>query len=257
MMKINKSKLNLVIDIIMFINMMIIAGIGFLIKYILVPGSERNEIYGRDVELYYWGLDRHQWGYIHLIAGFVLLFLLLLHIIFHWKMIVTIYRNLISNRILRYVLTIGFILTSILFGVIPLFVKPEVSEDITHHHYRRENKEIHEPRDYNEYSLQDTTINYGLKDSITKSEPALPVNSDDKLHQHEHENHSIEIYGSMTLNDVAKKFIVPLTDLASSIHVPVSRSNERLGRLRKEYSFNMDDLRDFVESEIHKKQSAE
>jgi hypothetical protein len=86
--KINKLKLNLVIDLIMFLVMMAVAGIGFMIKYVLVPGSERNEIYGKGVELFYWGLDRHQWGNIHLILSLILLFLLLLHIFFHWNQIV-------------------------------------------------------------------------------------------------------------------------------------------------------------------------
>ena len=58
--KMNKSKLNLIIDFIMLIILIVIAGIGFLIKYVLVPGFKRNEIYGQDMELYFWGLDRHQ-----------------------------------------------------------------------------------------------------------------------------------------------------------------------------------------------------
>jgi hypothetical protein len=85
----------------MFIVMMPIAGIGFLIKYVLVPGFKRNEIYGRDVELYYWGIDRHQWGTIHLVLSFVLLFLLLLHIVFHWKQIAGIFKTMVSKRVLR------------------------------------------------------------------------------------------------------------------------------------------------------------
>jgi hypothetical protein len=56
----NKPKINLVIDVVMMILLAMIAGLGFLIKYILVAGFERNAIYGGDAELYFWGLDRHQ-----------------------------------------------------------------------------------------------------------------------------------------------------------------------------------------------------
>jgi len=40
----SKTALNLVIDIILLLLMMSITGIGFLIKYILVPGFRRNEM---------------------------------------------------------------------------------------------------------------------------------------------------------------------------------------------------------------------
>ena len=86
----NKTKINLVIDSTMLLVLMTIAGLGFLIKFVLIPGYKRNAFYQGDVELYFMGLTRHEWGRIHLLLGFVLLFLLLLHIILHWYMIVCI-----------------------------------------------------------------------------------------------------------------------------------------------------------------------
>ena len=50
----NQSKLNLSIDIIMLLLLMPLAGIGFLIKYVLIPGIQRNERYGAGVELEFW-----------------------------------------------------------------------------------------------------------------------------------------------------------------------------------------------------------
>lgn len=58
----NRAKVNLIIDAFLLIQLMAMAGIGFLIKYILVPGEERNLLYGRDVELSFLGLTRHDWG---------------------------------------------------------------------------------------------------------------------------------------------------------------------------------------------------
>ena len=57
---IDKSKLNLIIDVIMLLLMMPIAGIGFMMKYVLVPGFERNVLYGNNVDLEFWGQTRHQ-----------------------------------------------------------------------------------------------------------------------------------------------------------------------------------------------------
>lgn len=55
----HKSKINFIIDTIMFIVMMAIGGIGLLMKFILVPGVKRWEIYGSNVDLFLWGWDRH------------------------------------------------------------------------------------------------------------------------------------------------------------------------------------------------------
>lgn len=50
-----QSKLNLIIDAVMFVALALMAGLGFLIKWVLVPGFKRNEIYGSNVELGFFG----------------------------------------------------------------------------------------------------------------------------------------------------------------------------------------------------------
>lgn len=87
----DKSKVNLIIDTLMFLCVMAITGIGLLMKYVLLPGKETAAVYGRKVDLFLFGMDRHQWGTIHLIIAFVLLGLLTLHVVLHWNMIVSIY----------------------------------------------------------------------------------------------------------------------------------------------------------------------
>lgn len=123
-----RSKLNLVIDALLLLCIAAIAGIGLLIKYVLVPGYQRWEIYGRNVSLFLWGLDRHQWGTIHFIIGLVFLALLVLHIILHWPMIVGIYRRLIPNRFVRWITALILICLAILLFAFSYLVKPEVSE---------------------------------------------------------------------------------------------------------------------------------
>ena len=82
-----RSKWNFIIDICMFICMILLASIGFLIKYTLSTGREAWQLFGKNVELSMLGLNRHVWGDIHLYIAFVLLGLFLLHILMHWKMI--------------------------------------------------------------------------------------------------------------------------------------------------------------------------
>ena len=123
-----KSKLNLVIDALLLLCIAAIAGIGLLMKYVLVPGYQRWEIYNRNVELFFWGLGRHDWGAIHFVIACVFLALLILHIALHWGMIIAIYRKLIPSRLVRCIIAVILISLTILLFVFPYFVKPEIQE---------------------------------------------------------------------------------------------------------------------------------
>jgi len=96
-----------------------IIGIGFLIKYTLVSGQEQMIKYGNKVELSLFGMDRHEWGTIHLIVGYVLIGLLLLHIILHWKVIISVYKRLLQKKPAIKFISIIFITICFLFIIIP------------------------------------------------------------------------------------------------------------------------------------------
>jgi len=123
-----KAKLNLIIDALLLVCLAAIAGIGLLIKYVLIPGFQRWEVYGRNVELLFWGMDRHEWGTIHLCLGGAFVALLVLHLVLHWGAIVALCRRLIPHRALRYLTaTILVVLTALLLGFSAL-VKPQVRQ---------------------------------------------------------------------------------------------------------------------------------
>ena len=95
----NKSKLTFVIDALMFLCLMAMAGLGFLMKYIMPPGRVLWEEYGSNPELTWLGWDRHDWGDIHLYLALAFLTLLVLHIILHWSQILGLFqRGLGTNR---------------------------------------------------------------------------------------------------------------------------------------------------------------
>jgi len=123
-----KAELNLIIDGLLLLCIAAIVGIGLLIKYVLVPGYLRWEIYGRNVEMFFWGLDRHQWGTIHLVIGIVFLALLILHVVLHWSMIIGIYRKLIPNRFARWITALVLIFMTVVLLAFSYFVKPEINE---------------------------------------------------------------------------------------------------------------------------------
>jgi len=125
---VKKSKLNLIIDALLLLCIASIAGIGLLMRNVLVPGYKRWDIYGRNVELYFWGLDRHQWGTIHFVIALVLLALLVLHVVLHWAVIVGIYRKLMPNVKARWITAIILLAITITLAFFSYAVHPVVSE---------------------------------------------------------------------------------------------------------------------------------
>jgi hypothetical protein len=124
---IDKPKLNFIIDALMFLVMMAMAGLGFLMKYVLIPGRARWVKYGRNVDLTLLGWDRHDWGDLHLYLGFTLLGLLILHIILHWKQIVGLFQRFIPPERRTLVLLV-FLVLAVLLIVFPFLVSPEIGE---------------------------------------------------------------------------------------------------------------------------------
>lgn len=124
----DKSKVNIVIDALMFLCVMAIAGIGFLLKFVLLPGKQTVAVYGRKVDLFFLGMDRHGWGTIHFIIACVFLGFLTVHIILHWNMILSLSRKLIGSNVVRIIIATIIVIIGVFLVVFPLGVKPEVQE---------------------------------------------------------------------------------------------------------------------------------
>ncbi len=123
-----KAKLNLMIDALLLLCLAAIAGIGLLMNYVLVPGFQRWEIYGRNVDLFFWGMDRHEWGAIHYVLARILLGLLVLHLVLHWKIIVGICRKLIPSRPARWIAAVVLAGLAIVLLGFSVFARPDVRD---------------------------------------------------------------------------------------------------------------------------------
>jgi hypothetical protein len=124
----DKNKLLFFIDALMFLTIMTLAGLGLLIKYVLIPGRMAWAKYGRQMELTWLGLDRHAWGAVHLYLAFLLVGLLVLHVFLHRKMILSLFAGFIADSTLRKGITPAFFLLALALLVFPLLVTPEVNE---------------------------------------------------------------------------------------------------------------------------------
>lgn len=122
----DKPKLNFIIDALMFLCLMAIAGLGFLMKYILPPGRVVRAKYGRNLDLSWLGWDRHDWGDIHLYLAFTLLALLVIHLILHWQQILGLFQRLIPNPRLRHRIALVFLILSLLLVYFPFLITPDM-----------------------------------------------------------------------------------------------------------------------------------
>jgi len=68
-----------ILNLLLWLIFCAISGTGLLLAFRLPPGSRG----GRGLSA--WGLDRHEWGDIHLWIGYALLALIVVHLALHWR----------------------------------------------------------------------------------------------------------------------------------------------------------------------------
>jgi hypothetical protein len=234
-----KAKINFIIDAVMFILMGILAGLGLLIKYVLLSGTERWLKYERNVELTFWGLDRHQWGAIHLWIAIALVSLLVLHIILHWSMIVCLYKKLMGNKTSRIVCGSIFSVLTLFFVVFPFLIHVDVDEMAS----GRERFEA----EHRSVELKNKTVKESVeikKETEPKTDPAqIILAEEDHDGHHHHIDSTIEVKGYNTLKEISDLYGVPSDYIKEKLNIPASVSNtNKLGHLRKEYGIKMSDI---------------
>ena len=121
----DKPKFKFIIDAAMFLCLMAMAGLGFLMKYVLPPGREVQAKYGRNLYLSWLGWDRHDWGVIHLYLAFAILTLLVVHIILHWQQILGLFQRVVPNPRRRYRIALIFLFLSLLLIYFPFLISPD------------------------------------------------------------------------------------------------------------------------------------
>jgi len=208
-----------------------IAGIGFLMKVVLIPGEDRWIKYGKNVELYVLNMDRHEWGTIHLVVALVLLGLLLFHTILHWKLIVCLFRKLVNGTLAHKLVTSIFVFTSALLFLFAFFVKPEIGE-IT----QGQGRLVTDENIISETEITDTRDNKAI------------IKDDEYSHEiHNRSDKVIEIRGYMTIGEVSLANDVPSNYIKKKLNIPETVSdNQSLGVLRREYGFRMSDIEKII-----------
>ncbi|MBN2183619.1 MAG: DUF4405 domain-containing protein [Sedimentisphaerales bacterium] len=87
-----RMTINFLVDLVAFIDFLVLIVTGFIIKYILPPGSggigrEISGGRGREEIKRLLSMTRHEWGDIHFYMSVVFVALMLVHLILHWSWI--------------------------------------------------------------------------------------------------------------------------------------------------------------------------
>ncbi len=77
-----RTDINFIIDMTAFIGFVVMTITGILMRYVLPPGSGHHSTI--------WSLDRHEWGDIHFWISVVFFSLLALHLVLHWRWVVSV-----------------------------------------------------------------------------------------------------------------------------------------------------------------------
>lgn len=88
----SKNTWNYVVDFLATLAMLALIMTGFLIQWIL-PARQ-----GRAGRRMLWGMDRHDWGEIHLYLSIALIGLIVLHVVLHWKWVFATTRDLLRGK---------------------------------------------------------------------------------------------------------------------------------------------------------------
>lgn len=101
-----RTNLNFIVDLISFLDLLGLAVTGFIMKYILPPGTGgRGRMFrgGRGAGEYagehikdLWSMTRHEWGSIHFYLAVIFVVLMIVHIILHWSWIKAYFKSLVG-----------------------------------------------------------------------------------------------------------------------------------------------------------------
>lgn len=97
-----RSSLNFIIDLVALLNLLGLITTGFIIKYILPPGSggrgrQLHDGHGREHIKDLWSMTRHEWGDIHFYLALLFVILMIVHIILHWSWIKNYCKSLLDK----------------------------------------------------------------------------------------------------------------------------------------------------------------
>ena len=98
----NRLKVNIIIDLVMFLAMAVTSISGIVIKLIAPLRRTAESEWVREAAMWFFQVwNRRTWAHIHLWAGVTVMVLLVAHIALHWQTVDGFFKKHIENKSLR------------------------------------------------------------------------------------------------------------------------------------------------------------
>jgi hypothetical protein len=230
------------VDALLFICLGGMTLIGILLGLVIPAGPVSSES-----AKYFLALHRHQWGNIHayLSIGFVVL--IIVHIVLNWKWITAKTSQIFRRKAAPILISA----VSVPFLVLVVFWAATPKDAEQYREYGIETVERGRPH---KISAEDKVPL--AEDTPGRPEYAAEVESRDEPARRQdapgEEDHgavgSVVISGRQTLYDIERATGLPARSIADRLGLPSSASlNETLGRLRRLYGFEIQEVREVVD----------
>ncbi len=213
-----RTNVNFLVDALALVALAFLASTGALIRYVLPAGSGHTRVL--------WGLDRHGWGHVHFWIAIAFCVAMVVHLVLHWGWITCVVRWDTRGRSKgRAVLALIALIALLALAAAPFFGTVEEVEE----GWRGGRG--------------------GEREGRAREYEGGPVEYESRISEHEsgdaeHRGEDRTIHGSMTLRDVQELTGVPVDHIITTLRLPADvPRDERLGRLRRSYEFEIDDVR--------------
>ncbi len=218
-----RTNVNFLVDALALVALVFLAATGALIRYVLPAGSGHTRAL--------WGLDRHGWGHVHFWIAIAFCVAMVVHLVLHWGWITCVVRWDTRGRSKgRVVLALIAVIALLALAVAPFFGTVE---------------EIEEGRRGGRVGEREGRAREYRGGSVEYEGGSVEYEGGDA--EHRGEDHTI--HGSMTLRDVQELTGVPVDHIITTLRLPADvPRDERLGRLRRSYGFEIDDVRQIISS---------
>lgn len=220
----SRTALNAIVDAVAYAGLVLLASTGLMLRWQMPPGSGglhgmgSGAGAGRRPVTVVWGLSRHEWGSVHYWIAVVLIGVLAVHLLLHWKWIVCVLRGKPHADVSggRFALGIAGLILVTLLAVAPLLTPAQTA-----------------PRS-----------ELLKRSSGDQQTDLMGVKEDQKTIEGE------TIRGSMTLEEVASQSGVSVSDILESLRLPSDTApSEQVGRLLRTHGLDMSKLRQAVGKE--------
>ncbi len=225
-----RTNVNFLVDALALVALVFLAATGALVRDVLPAGSGHTRAL--------WGLDRHGWGHVHFWIAIAFCVAMVVHLVLHWGWITCVVRWDTSGRSKgRVVLVLIAVIALLALAVAPFFGTVEEIEE-----GRRGGRVGEREGRAREYGGGSVESGGG---SVEYEGGSVEYEGGDA--EHRGEDHTI--HGSMTLRDVQELTGVPVDHIITTLRLPADvPRDERLGRLRRSYGFEIDDVRQIISS---------